>query len=269
MSGPELLSDGEHDEEEALDEVEQYRMPLLEHLKELRSRVLRVAATLIITMSVSLYFGEDIINFLKEPAVRALEKAGKDGDLHILKVFEGVYSWLRAGFLGGALLGSPIIAWEMWGFIAPGLYKTEKRVVLPLTISSTVLFISGAFFAYYTIFPFAFEWLFTLLDVQPTLGLEDYLAATVKLMVAFGLCFQLPVACFFLARLGLLDHKDMLSYFRYAIVGIFVVAALVTPPDFITQSLLALPLIGLYGVGIVVAWAFTTKERVEEEAAAS
>ncbi|MBX2803022.1 MAG: twin-arginine translocase subunit TatC [Myxococcales bacterium] len=259
MSAELVTSD---EEEETLDEVDQFRMPLLEHLKELRNRLLWTVGAMSIAFGISLYFATDIIDFLKIPIDRALLDAGVDGGLAIVSgPFEGVYAWLRAAFLGSIVLSSPIIAWQVWGFVAPGLYKTERRIVLPLTVSSTFLFGAGAAFAYYVIFPVAFPFFFTVIDADVNLSVQGYLSAVVKMMLAFGVCFQLPVGSFFLARMGLIDHKDMLSSFRYAVVGIFVIAALITPPDILTQSLLALPLVGLYGIGIVVARVFSTKER--------
>lgn len=259
MSDPKLQSAGE----EPLDEVDQFRMPLLEHLKELRTRLMWSIGTLVITFAISLVFSKDIIAFLTQPVDAALLEAGVEGGIAILGPFEGIYAWLRAAFLGSVLLGSPMLAWQVWGFVAPGLYKTERRVVLPLTLSSTLLFVSGAAFAYYAIFPLAFPFFFTVIDASINLSIQSYLSAVVKMMLAFGACFQLPVGAFFLARMGLIDHRDMIAYFRYAVVGIFVIAALITPPDILTQSLLALPLVGLYAVGILVARIFSTKVRGE------
>ncbi len=259
MSDPELLSS----DQEPLDEVDQFRMPLLEHLKELRTRMLWCIGTLAITFAISLVFSRDIIAFLTQPVDAALDARLQQGGAAILGPFEGIYAWLRAALLGAALLGSPMLAWQVWGFVAPGLYKTERRIVLPLTISSTLLFISGAAFAYYAIFPLAFPFFFTVIDASINLSIQSYLSAVIKMMLAFGACFQLPVGAFFLARMGLIDHRDMIAYFRYAVVGIFVIAALITPPDVLTQSLLALPLIGLYTIGIFVARIFSTKVRGE------
>ena len=264
----EALAD-EEAREEVVDEVDQYRMPLLDHLRELRTRILRAVVVLFIAGGISLYFAEDIVDFLTLPALEAKanmppEQAAKI-ELTILTPFEGIYAYLSAALLGGVTLAIPFLAFEAWGFIAPGLYKTERRIVFPLALSSTVLFLLGAGFAYYAIFPYAFPFFFSVLkDVTVTLAIMGYLSAVVKMMLAFGACFQLPVGAFFLARTGLIDHRDMLSSFRYAMVGIFVVAALITPPDPLTQSLLAAPLILLYGVGIVIAWLFTTKVRDAE-----
>ncbi len=254
-------------DEETPDEVELHRMPLLEHLKELRDRMVWSAGALVVGMLVSLAFTDEIIAFITAPAVVALESSGAEGGLSIVNSpFEGIYVYLRAAFLGALVLSSPVISWQIWGFIAPGLYKTERRLVLPLTVASTGLFLAGAGFAYYVIFPYAFPFFFTIIEADVSLSMEGYLGAVVRMMIAFGVCFQLPVVVFFLAKLGLIDARDLIKGFRYAVVAIFVVAAMITPPEVLTQMLLAAPLVGLYGVGIVVAWLFTTKVRDEEGA---
>lgn len=256
--------------EEQVDEVEAHRMPLLEHLKELRDRMIKAAVALLIGMAIALAFADQIIEFITFPAEEALREAGAHdaadelGKIVILSPFEGIYVWLRASFLGAMALSSPVISWQLWGFIAPGLYKTERRLVIPLAGASTFLFLLGAGFAYYVIFPYAFPFFFTIVDAEVNLSLEAYLSAVVRMMLAFGVCFQLPVGVFFLAKLGLIDAQDMIKGFRYAVVAIFLVAAMITPPEVLTQMLLAAPLVVLYGVGIIVAWLFSTKVRDEE-----
>ena len=246
--------------DDAVDAVDEYRMPLLEHLKELRDRLVKVTVALGLAMAVSLFFATDIMEFLAAPVDDALIAQGIDGGLAMVKgPFEGIYTWLRAGLMGAFVLASPVVAWQIWGFVAPGLYKTERRLVLPLALSSTVMFLLGGAFTYVVVFPVAFQFLFTVLDVDISMSVEGYLSAVIKLMFGFGMSFQLPVAVFFMAKMGLIDHRDMMGGFRYAVVAIFVIAALMTPPDLYTQALLAIPLVGLYGVGIVVAWMFTTK----------
>lgn len=249
-----------------MDEVDQYRMPLLDHLRELRNRMLRAVAALAIGMGVSLLFTDEILAFLTDPVRTAVVENGIEGGLSIVNSpFEGIYVWLKAAFIGALALSSPVIAFEIWGFVAPGLYKTERRMVVPLAASSTFLFLLGAGFAYYAIFPLAFPFFFTVIDAEVSLSVDGYLSAVLKMMLAFGACFQMPVGTFFLARLGLIDHRDMTGAFRYAIVGIFVVAAIITPPDVLTQTMLAIPLCILYFFSIGIAWMFTTKDRAALE----
>jgi sec-independent protein translocase protein TatC len=284
----------------ALDEVEQHQMPLIEHLKELRYRLVISIAALCLGMLVSLVYAEWLYAMLTAPVRQvldsgieypeadalyaqlsapirsALENAGLSsaerikGTLAITSSpLEGMYTYLRVGLVGGAVLASPIVAFHVWGFIAPGLYASERRVVMPLTVASTALFLLGALFAYAVIFPVAFPFFFAMLDAQPMLSIDGYLSTIVRIMLAFGLCFQLPVATWFLARMGLIDHRDMIVGFRYAIVAVFALAAIITPPDILTQILLGIPMVLLYGIGVGVAWIWSTKERDAEEEAST
>jgi len=150
----------------------------------------------------------------------------------------------------------------VWAFIAPGLYKSERKVVYPLAFWSTALFAGGAAFCYFALLPVALPFFMTVIpDMATQLSIRGYLGGIIAMMVAFGVCFQLPVVVWFLAKLGLVDHKDLTGGFRYAVVGMFVLAALITPPDPITQTMLAVPMVFLYGIGIGVAWMSSTKVR--------
>lgn len=251
--------------EEVVDEVEKHRMPLLEHLMELRTRMIWAGAGLVLGMLASLGLVDPLMHWLIAPFNQALIESGVEGGLSMVtSPFEGIYTWLWVAFFGGLALASPLITLEGWLFVAPGLYSTEKRVVVPLAMTSTALFFVGALFCYYAIFPFAFPFFLQVVEVEASLSISGYLSAILKMMGAFGVSFQLPVATFFLARIGLIDHRDMVGAFRYAIVAIFVVAAIITPPDVLTQCLLAGPLIVLYVISIGVAWASTTKVRSPE-----
>jgi sec-independent protein translocase protein TatC len=244
------------------DEVEAHRMPLMDHLRELRKRMMISAGAVGVAMLISLAFTDQILAFITAPVEIALADTGVNGRLSLVSSpFEGIYVYLRAAFLGAMGLASPVVSLQMWQFIAPGLYKTERRIVLPLAFASTGLFFGGAAFAYYVIFPYAFPFFFTVIKADVNLSVEGYLGAVIRMMMAFGVCFQLPVVTFFLARLGLIDATDMIKGFRYAVVAIFVVAAIITPPEVLTQVLLAAPLIVLYGVGIIVAKFSSTKVR--------
>jgi len=260
MTTPQLRDDGK----QTADEMDEHRMPLLDHLRELRNRVLWAAGALAIGMMISLNFVDEIYAWMTDPFLVACEDAGIKGGLAMVNTpFESIYTWLAVAFFGGVVLALPVIALQAWLFIAPGLYNTEKRVVLPLAFSSTVLFLMGASFAYYVMFPIAFPFFLTILELDISLSVSGYLKAIVKMMIAFGLCFQLPVISWFLARMGLIDHIDMTKGFRYAVPCIFLFAALLTPPDPLTQTALGIPLVILYGVGIVVAYFASTKVRTE------
>lgn len=251
-----------------VDELESSRMPLLDHLRELRTRVIRASLGLFVGMGISLFAVDELVAILRQPfdeACVTAELAAAQCQLVIVSsLFEGVYTWMWAAFLGGLVIAMPVVAWQIWGFIAPGLYKSERRMVAPLTFSSTVLFATGALFCFYVILPVALPFFFTILPNMATqLSIRGYLGGIITMMLAFGASFQLPVGVWFLARIGLIDHTDMIRGFRYAVVGIFIVAALITPPDPLTQTFLAIPLIVLYIIGIAVAWATTTKVRAD------
>ncbi len=245
--------------------VDDYRMPLLDHLRELRTRLVRALAAFVVSVFLCFFFAEPIFEFLKAPLVPVLGTEAED-TLVIIDPLETILTYIRVAVLAGFGLSSPVIFHQMWLFVAPGLYDTERKAVLPLVLVSTGLFVAGASFAYFVIFPFGFDFLLALApdDVQANISIASYLSTATRLMLAFGFCFQLPVVVYFLARMGVVDAKDMTEKFRYAIVGIFVIAALITPPDPMTQSLMAVPLTGLYGVSIVVARLFSTKVRLED-----
>jgi sec-independent protein translocase protein TatC len=254
-----MLARIQHD----LDEVEAFRMPLMDHLIELKDRLLWSLLALTIGTGIGFYNALAIYDFLTAPFNLALSQVeGIEGSLSIVhSPFEGVFTYLKVSFIAGMVFASPVISYQAWQFIAPGLYRTERGVVLPLSISSVVLFMGGAAFCYYGLFPFAFPFFIEVLGVDVNLSADGYLSAVLWMMMAFGACFQLPVGAWFFARIGLIDHIDMMEGFRYAVVVIFVVAAILTPPDPITQILLAVPMVMLYGLGIVIARFATTKKR--------
>lgn len=267
------------------DNPEDHRMPILEHLRELRYRVLVSAGALVVGLILGITVEKRIEHFVTAPirvllvpkaewnemdawyahateALAALSPGKVDGHLAITGATEGMYVWMNMGLIGGALLASPILAWQVWQFVAPGLYGTERRVVVPLTAASTALFLLGTSFCYLVIFPLSFPFFLQAVDATPTISIDNYLETFIWMMGSFGLCFQLPIGVFFLARLGLIDHRDMYWFFRYAVVVIFVLAAVLTPqPDVLSQCLLAIPLILLYILGMGVAFVFTTKVR--------
>jgi sec-independent protein translocase protein TatC len=244
------------------DPVEDFRMPLLEHVRELRNRIMVMGGVSFVAVLVAFVYVDPIWALLVTPMNTALEAHGV-GSLAIHSVVEGFMTKLKVAALAGIIGVCPILFHQIWGFVAPGLYPNEKKTVVPMVIASTLLFLVGGAFAYTVIFSFAFPFFLeiTPVDVLPVLSIGDYLSVATKLILAFGACFQLPVVIFFLARAGAIDHLDLLRAFRYAVVAIFVVSALLTPPDVLSQFLMAGPLVLLYGIGIVVAWGCSTKER--------
>jgi len=245
---------------ETTDSVEASRMPLLEHLRELRKRLIITLVATGFGCAISFFFVLEIWDFLVAPMQDALETSGK-GSMAITEPLEGFVTQLKVAAVAGLGFASPIIFYQVWKFVAPGLYPKEQHMIIPLVIASTILFLGGVAFGYTVIFRFAFSFFLEVTpdDVEAMLSINSYLAIATRLLVAFGLCFQLPVVVFFLARIGLIHHRDMINGFRYAIVTIFGLAAFLTPPDVISQLLLAGPLMFLYGVGIIIAKVCSTK----------
>lgn len=242
--------------------VEEYRMSILDHIRELRNRLIIALVACALGVGVTFTFAQDIFGFLVQPMNDVLKARG-EGTMAITDPLEGVITYLKVAALAGVFLASPVVFYQLWAFVAPGLYSKEKKVLVPLVASSTVLFALGAAFGYFIIFKYGFEFFLSVIDPADTaavLSIHAYLSTATKLLAAFGLSFQLPIVVFFLARLGLVNARDMISTFRYAIVGIFVVAAVLTPPDPLTQTLMAIPLTVLYIIGIGVAAVFSTKK---------
>lgn len=235
------------------DEVEQYRMTLLEHLIELRSRMMKAGLGLLVGLAICLPFGGTIFDFLIAPAEGKLH----DGEFIATKLYEAFMTDLKVGFFGALLVAMPVIAWQAWGFVAPGLYKNERRMVWPFVILSTLLFAGGIALCYFGILPYAIDF-FTNYNaksgVSTQLKVEEYLGFIIRFLIAFGAVFQTPLIIFFLARMGLVTAQGLRHFRRYAIVLGFVLAAAITPPDPGSQLAVALPFILLYEIGIVTAW---------------
>jgi sec-independent protein translocase protein TatC len=253
---------------EEFDPVEAYQMPLLEHLRELRTRLVISLVATAVGIAACFSYTDVIWEFLVAPMNEVLETSGR-GNMVIIEPLEGFLTYLKVALVAGLGLASPVISYQIWRFVAPALYPKEKRLVIPLMLASTTLFLLGAAFCYAVIFKFAFPFFIeiTAADVQASLSIAAYLGLATRLLVAFGVCFQLPVIVFFLARIGLIDARDMITFFRYGVVGIFVLSALLTPPDVLSQMLMAAPMLLLYVIGIGVAWVSSTKERDPEDEA--
>jgi sec-independent protein translocase protein TatC len=206
----------------------------------------------LVGLAICLPMGSQIFDFLIAPADGKLH----DGEFIAKKLYEVFMTDLKVGFFGAFILAMPVIAWQMWGFVAPGLYKTEKRMVWPFVILSTLLFVGGIALCYYGILPYAIEF-FTNYNQErgftSLLTVSDYLSFIIRFLVAFGAVFQTPLIIFFLARMGLVTAKGLRHFRRYAIVLGFALAAMITPPDPGSQIAVALPFIVLYEVGIITA----------------
>ncbi len=230
------------------------------HLVELRKRLAISAGSLVVMFFVMFFFHEPILNWMVEPLNTALIEVGKksvhaaDGMITTSQVGGAFFVALKVSFFAAIVGALPIILSQIWLFIAPGLYAHEKKMIIPFIIGGTSMFVVGVLFAYYVVTPFGFDFLITFgsFKFTPLINIEDYVGFFTKIMFGFGLAFELPIFAYFLALLGLVDDKQMIAFFKYAIVIIFVVAALLTPPDVLTQLLMAGPLILLYGLSIII-----------------
>jgi sec-independent protein translocase protein TatC len=245
---------------------DEYRMPLMEHLRELRKRLIVCMIAGGLGCVATFFFVADIWAFLVAPMHNALVETGR-GTMAITEPMEGFVTQIKVAAVAGIGAAAPVFFYQIWQFVAPGLYPKEQKFVIPLVVCSTLLFAGGVTFGYTVIFRFAFPFFLEITpeNTEAMLSINSYLSIATKLLLAFGTTFQLPVVIFALARVGLIDHLDLIHGFRYAIVAMFVVAAMITPPDILSQGLMAGPLLILYGVGIVVARIFSTKTREPED----
>jgi sec-independent protein translocase protein TatC len=244
------------------DTIDDKPMPLLEHLIELRRRLIWSAGAFLICFGVAYYFSGDIYYFLAQPLARVLRDQGNpDPHLIYTQLYEAFFTKIKVAFFGGAFVSFPIIATQIWLFVAPGLYRSEKRALLPFLVATPVLFILGAALAYYFVFPFAWRFFASFQSNQGGGGVpiellprvSEYLDLVMKLIFAFGITFQLPVALTLLAKVGITSSTQLRKFRRYAYVGMFIIAAILAPPDVITQTGLAVPLIALYEISILSA----------------
>ncbi len=233
------------------------------HLAELRKRLLISIATIFVMFIISFGFWEHILDWMIMPLKEALPPGS---NVIFTKVGEAFFTALKVSFFAAIILSLPVIFWQLWLFIAPGLYEHEKKFILPFVLSATAMFILGALFAYYIVFPFGFSYLINfgsqLFTALPSIG--EYVGFFTKLMFGFGLAFELPVITFFLATLGLVTDESLKNFFKYAIIIIFAIAAILTPPDVLSQLLMAGPLIILYGVSIIIAKIINPAKKEEE-----
>ena len=238
------------------DTVDDTALPVTEHLSELRSRIFKILGAWVLGAALTWNFSEQIFGYLMAPAVAALGPEG--GQLQAIAPTEIFFTYLKSALLAGFILSLPVVFWQIWAFVAPGLYANERKFVLPFVLASTVLFVGGAFFGYSVVFPIMFSF-FTGFDsefVRSAWTMREVFALTTRLFLAFGIAFELPVFIFFLALSGLVSARQLLTGTPYAILAVFVTAAILTPPDWVSQVFLAIPMIGLYLLGVGVAWFF-------------
>jgi sec-independent protein translocase protein TatC len=229
------------------------KMPLTSHLEELRKRIVRILIAVGIAFLGCFAFKEELFRIVAQPLISVLPPG-----THMVYTGlpEAFFTYIKVSFYAGIFLASPVVLYQVWKFISPGLFPKEKKFVAPFVITSTLLFVGGVCFGYFLVLPSAYKFFleFTTDFLKPMLSMREYLTLTLKLLLAFGIIFEIPVFLFFMTKIGLVTPRKLARMRRYAIVVCFIVAAIITPtPDAFTQCMMAVPMIALYEVGILVS----------------
>ncbi len=252
------------------DRAELPGMSLIEHLEELRRRLIHSSIYLVVAFFIAYGFHERIYGYMQEPITRALTAHHLDPQLVYLNPIEPFNLYLKISFLGGAILASPFVLYQVWLFISPGLYQNEKRYVVPFMTATIGLFLTGAFFGFQYVYPRALDFLLGYgKQFKPMVTIGEYTDLFMTVILGLGITFELPILIMFLALFGIVSHKWLWKNFRYAFFLIFVIAAIITPtPDPLTMCVFAAPLIALYLIGIGVAYmVHPARRRAREEKA--
>jgi sec-independent protein translocase protein TatC len=241
----------------------QDKIPFTAHLEELRKRLITCFVAVGIGFALSYGFKEKLFQILTQPLISVM----KQGETLIYTGLpEAFFTFLKVSFLAGLMVASPVIIYQFWMFVAPGLYDREKRLMIPIVLLSSIFFVGGALFGYFIVFPFGFQFFlgFATETIRPMPSMKEYLSFSAKLLLAFGLVFELPLVLTFLARLGIVSVSFLKKNRKYALLLFFVGAAILTPPDVVTQIMMALPLMLLYEISIVGARIFGKKKTVNQ-----
>jgi len=240
--------------------MDEKKQPLTSHLQELRKRLIisfiAVGAGFILCYA----FSENLFAILSQPLLKMMPSGGT---LIFTSVAEAFFTYMKVAFIAGIILASPFVLFQVWAFVAPGLYRHEKRYVIPFVAAGSFFFVLGILFAYYVAIPVGFKFLLGYATdfIKPMPSMKEYLSFSIKFLLAFGLVFEFPVVLVLLARIGVIDAKTMARHRKYAILLIFIFAAVMTPPDIISQLLMAIPLIGLYELSILLSKIFGKKKK--------
>lgn len=241
-------------------------LPITEHLAELRGRIAKSLLAWGIGTGLAWGFKEQIFGFLLAPAVAALGDG--QGALQAIAPTEIFFTYVKSALLAGFVVSLPVLFWQVWSFVAPGLYPNEKRALVPFVVSSSLLFGGGAVFGYNVVFPLMFTF-FTGFDSEFVVSawtMREVFTLTSRMFLVFGVAFELPLFIFFLSIAGIVDARQLFRATPYAVLGVFVTGAILTPPDPVSQVFLAVPLLLLYLLGVGVAWLFQGKKKAEKEA---
>lgn len=269
LDQPDYVDDRTEDSEPGTEESEGlFGMPFLDHLEELRWRILKSILAVVILAIAAFYFSEELMQFLLAPMRDVRTGTGEEVRLHVTEVTGALYAYIKVSLIFGILASLPVVFYQLWAFISPGLYKRERRMVLPVVLISTLLFLVGAAFCYYVVLPFSLKFLIQFSGdlLSPIITVGSYITFSGMLLLSFGFGFEMPIAAYMLGKLGILTSRFMAKGRRYAIVIILIVAAVLTPtPDIFTQSLLAVPMYALYEISILVVRLTGRREKGREQ----
>ena len=243
------------------------KLPFTAHLEELRSRLITCFIAVAVGFVLSYGFKEELFRILLIPLLSVM-KAGEE--LIFTGLPEAFFTYLKVAFLSGLILASPVIIYQFWMFVAPGLYNKERRALIPIIILSSLFLIGGSLFGYFIVFPLGFQFFlgYSNETIHARLSIKEYLGLASKLLLAFGIVFELPIVITFLARLGIVSVDFLKKNRKYALLLFFIGAAMLTPPDVVTQVMMALPLMVLYEISIIGARIFGRK-KPEDDASGS
>ena len=238
------------------------KKPFIAHLKELRDRLVVSLAGLAVAFIVTYSFKEKIFHFLMQPFIKVMP-AGSS--FIFTSITEAFITYFKVSLVAALFLAAPVILYEVWMFMAPGLYEKEKRYIAPFIIFGSFFFVGGALFCYYVTMPVVYHFFVSYAGTMiiPMPSLKEYMSLTLKMLIIFGLIFQMPLIAFYLAKAGIINYRGLAKKRRYAILGIAVLSAIITPPEVSSQLLMALPMYGLFELSVVIARVFGKKESID------
>ncbi len=240
--------------------MDEKKLPLTSHLQELRKRLILCFIAVGAGFVICYAFSQTLFDILAKPLFKIMPAGGS---LIFISVAEAFFTYMKVAFIGGLILTSPFVLYQVWAFVAPGLYRHEKRYVVPFVLAGSFFFALGILFGYFVAIPVGFKFLLGYAAdlIKPMPSMKEYLSFSIKFLLAFGVVFEFPVVLVLLARIGVIEAKTMARHRKYAILLIFIFAAVMTPPDLVSQILMALPLMGLYELSIILSRIFGKKRK--------